>query len=181
MGVSLMMLARPSRSRENDYARGYADAVSAMHHPWGDPEEDMEMRRRRRSHHDMPWGDPEEDMEMRRRRMHHPWGDPEEDMEMRRRRGHMPDWMDKPRQIGFTAKATPLDPALESVLENAEHVMQSPPETWAPYKRQKDFKGIVKMEVQELVKALEQGKSAKDIKKELTHTVAALMQLTLDA
>lgn len=195
MGISLMMTSRRSRSREDDYARGYEDAMMRVNNHWGDPEEEMEMRRRRRSamHYPeeemrrgrrssmhYPWGDPEEDMEMRRGRrsaMHHPWGDPEEDMEMRRgRRVSMDDYM--PRQIGFTAKSVPLDPSMESVLEHADHILQSPPETWKPYVQRKDFKGVVKMEVQELMKALEQGKSPKDIKKELTHTVAALMQLT---
>lgn len=166
--------------------------------PLGDMDEDMEMRRRRRSF--MP-GDDEDDMEMRRRRRssydnHYP-SDPNE--EMRRRR-----MMDEGREIGFGhphpledmraemhemrktldgikekgyASVKKLAPNLEGVLEDASKVLEHHPQTWDMYMQRKDYRGIAKMEGKELLDALEAGKSPKEIRKELVHTIAALLQM----
>lgn len=70
---------------------------------------------------------------------------------------------------------------LPAFLENALSVIDSPPPTWPPYLEKKDFGGIAKMEFGELVKAVEQHKPVTDLKKELTHTAAALLQLCAHA
>lgn len=75
------------------------------------------------------------------------------------------------------ASAMKLDPRLEGVLESAVSVMENPPSTWAQYQHRKDFIGIAKMEGKELLAALEARKPMQDIRKELTHTIAALFQL----
>lgn len=70
-----------------------------------------------------------------------------------------------------------LDPRLDSVLESATQVLENPPSTWAQYQHRKDFMGIARMEGKELLAALEARKPIQDIRKELTHTIAALFQL----
>lgn len=70
-----------------------------------------------------------------------------------------------------------LDPRLADVLESATHIMDNPPSTWEPYKHRGDYAGILKMEGKELLEALEARKPLKDIRKELTHTLAALFQI----
>lgn len=70
-----------------------------------------------------------------------------------------------------------LAPALEGVLEDSVKVLQSPPQTWPAYLHRKDYAGIVKMETKELLSALEAKKSVADMRKELTHTIAALFKL----
>lgn len=70
-----------------------------------------------------------------------------------------------------------LAPALEGVLEDSVKVLQSPPQTWPAYLHRKDYAGIVKMETKELLNALEAKKSVVDMRKELTHTIAALFKL----
>ena len=70
-----------------------------------------------------------------------------------------------------------LAPALEGVLEDSVKVLQSPPQTWPAYLHRKDYAGIVKMETKELLNALEAKKSVADMRKELTHTIAALFKL----
>lgn len=75
------------------------------------------------------------------------------------------------------AYAKKLDPRLEGVLESATKVLENPPSTWAQYQHRKDYAGIAKMEGKELLAALEAKKPIQDIRKELTHTIAALFQL----
>lgn len=75
------------------------------------------------------------------------------------------------------ASAKKLDPRLDGVLESAAQVLENPPSTWAQYQHRKDFAGIAKMEGKELLAALEARKPIQDIRKELTHTIAALFQL----
>lgn len=75
------------------------------------------------------------------------------------------------------ASAKKLDPRLEGVLESATQVLENPPSTWSPYQHRKDFTGIAKMEGKELLAALEAKKPIQEIRKELTHTIAALFQL----
>lgn len=74
------------------------------------------------------------------------------------------------------AKFLPLDPRLDAVLEDATKVLKNVPETWKPYLKTHDYAGIVRMEGKELLQALEQGKSMKDVRKELMHTLAAMFQ-----
>lgn len=75
------------------------------------------------------------------------------------------------------ASVKKLDPRLDSVLESATKVLENPPSTWAQYQHRKDFAGIAKMEGKELLAALEARKPMQEIRKELTHTIAALFQL----
>lgn len=72
-----------------------------------------------------------------------------------------------------------LTPDLEGVLEDSVKVLQSPPQTWPAYLHRKDYAGIVKMEAKELLNALEAKKSVADMRKELTHTIAALFKLAM--
>lgn len=69
-----------------------------------------------------------------------------------------------------------VDP-MANVIEDAMGVMSTPPKTWEPYIQKKDWSGIAKMEVKELQRALEAGKSPVELKKELSHTIAALLKM----
>lgn len=75
----------------------------------------------------------------------------------------------------------PFLAALPGVFEAAVDVIKSPPPTWPDYLKKGDYAGIVKMETGELLAALEEKKPLKDVRKELTHTVAALLQLCAQA
>lgn len=75
----------------------------------------------------------------------------------------------------------PFLAALPGVFEAAVDVIKSPPPTWPDYLKKSDYPGIVKMETGELLAALEEKKPLKDVRKELTHTVAALLQLCAQA
>lgn len=174
---------------------------------FGDDHEDMEMRRRRRSAYERGYEDAMIDEEARRRRSHwkpeeemrgaQNWGDSEEEMEMRRRRRgqmgfdvsprqemeemrtemhHMKKMQEKLMEGGY-ASVKKLAPNLEGVLEDAAKTVTSPPQTWPPYLQRGDLHGIARMEGEELMKALKEHKPAKDIRKELVHTIAALMLL----
>ncbi|MBD5585795.1 MAG: hypothetical protein HDQ88_11995 [Clostridia bacterium] len=156
-------MRRRSRSMQDDYdepdmRRG---RPRSMHEDYDEP--DMRRGRRSRSEYDMPmpW---------------EKWGD------------------DEPRKIGFSAHggmekmgkdvaekgmaaSKIIDPRLESILEDAVKVMENPPHTWEAYLKRKQYDGIARMEGKELMAALEEGKDAKDVKKELTHTIAALFML----
>lgn len=70
-----------------------------------------------------------------------------------------------------------IDPRLAGILESANDVMDNPPSTWEHFLKNKDFAGIAKMEGEELVAALEARKPLRDIRKELTHTIAALFKM----
>lgn len=79
---------------------------------------------------------------------------------------------------GMAATSKKLDPRMEALLETAAGVLENPPSTWEPHMKRGDYLGIVKMEGKELLTALEAHKSEKDMRKELSHTLAALLQLT---
>lgn len=78
---------------------------------------------------------------------------------------------------GMVDSMKKLDPRMASLLETATGVLENPPSTWGAYMKRGDFLGIAKMEGKELLSALEAHKPIKDIRKELSHTLAALMQL----
>lgn len=65
---------------------------------------------------------------------------------------------------------------LEKLFNEAVEVASNPPETWDEYLQKKDFASIVSMESKELLDELKQKKLPKEIKKELTHTIAALLR-----
>lgn len=67
-----------------------------------------------------------------------------------------------------------LAPQLKGVLEDAVHVMRHPPASWHSYLKSRDICGIAHMEVGELVDALEEHKSSREIRDELVHAIAAL-------
>lgn len=156
---------------------------------YGDDYDDMEMRRRRRSemypwdtqdtHRPMPWGDTADEMEMRRRRRSEMGFDvrPNEWDDIRTEMHHLKKKVDELAGSGY-ASVKKLAPNLEGVFEDATKIIQNPPSTWPMYLQRRDYKGIAKMEGKELMAALESGKGAKDIRKELVHTVAALLLMT---
>lgn len=67
--------------------------------------------------------------------------------------------------------------AFPTVAETVFGVVASPPPTWADYLKRSDFGGIAKMEFGELMQAVQAKKPLKDLKKELSHTAAALLML----
>lgn len=83
--------------------------------------------------------------------------------------------LDKVARSGY-ASVKKLAPNLEGVLEDATEVMQEHPKTWLPYIQKHDYAGIAKMEGKELLSAIEAKKPAHEIRKELVHTIAALLQ-----
>lgn len=187
MGFGLMMAPRDhwdkeaqrksSRMETRDYRDGYEDAMEEMRRRrsrgmlWDDGAED---NTRRYWEPDEMRRDPRQEEEMRRGRRRRGRGE----MEMRGRPigfGTKDDSMTQ--EMGGISDTVPFDPSMESVLEHADHLIKTPPSTWPPYIQRGDFLGIAKMEAKELMKALESGKGAGDIKKELTHTLAALMLL----
>lgn len=182
-------MRRRSRSAYED---GYADAMRRARMM---RDEEDEMRRRSRSYHEE-----HDEPDMRRRsRSCGSIGEYEEDRRGRRSRSEhdypMPwyKWGDdeEHRKIGFSAhggeheaghdvhgKASKIiDPRLEAILEEAAKVMENPPHTWEAYLKHKQYDGIVRMEGKELIHALEEGKDAKDVRKELVHTIASLFFL----
>lgn len=78
---------------------------------------------------------------------------------------------------GMTATAKKLDPHMEALLETATDVLENPPSTWESHMKRQDYLGIAKMEGKELLSALEAHKPVKEIRKELSHTLAALLML----
>ncbi|MBD5585208.1 MAG: hypothetical protein HDQ88_09000 [Clostridia bacterium] len=142
------------------------------------------MRRRTRSmHEDEMRRDGEYENEMRRGRRTRGEYEPESNRQIgydtfhtdaTEMRGGMKPLKDGAHEMG---KAVPLDPSMESVLESADALLKSPPPTWVAYLHKKDYLGIAKMEGKELMRALEDKKPAKEIRKELVHTMAALLQL----
>lgn len=68
-----------------------------------------------------------------------------------------------------------LAPQLKGVLEAAAYTVNHPPATWYHYITNHDTIGIARMEIGELVKALDEHKSSREIRKELVHSIAALM------
>lgn len=157
-----------------------------------DDMEEMEMRRRSRSamdkHYPYHPADMVEELRRRRAAMDNayplPYGGGDE-MNMpphdARRIGFYPEGRgehgsEHGGMVQGMAKSLPLEPRLDAVLEDAVKVLKNTPETWKPYLKTHDYAGIVRMEGKELLQALEQGKSMKDVRKELMHTLAALFQ-----
>lgn len=187
---------RRTRTVQDDYME--RQKPSRSYGSIGGYEED-EMRRRSRSMYE----DDEPDMRRgrRSRSMHEEYDEP--DMRRGRRSRSEHDWPmpwnkwgdeDEPRKIGFSAHggmekmgkgvaeqgmaaSKIIDPRLEAILEDAVKVMENPPHTWEAYLKHKQYDGIARMEGKELMQALEEGKDAKDVKKELVHTIAALFML----
>lgn len=174
MGIRISLGGKPEK--DDRYATGFVEGVMFAR-------EDQKKR---------------EESEMRRRMMEDSRGYmPDENHYLRSvgRRGvrsveqpedHYPPMGHSPQPIGFAehkverhmkSMTESLDPRLAGVLEEATEVMDNPPDTWAPYIHRGDFAGILKMEGKELITALEARKPLKDIKKELTHTLAALFKL----
>lgn len=162
---------------------------------WDGP--DMRRGRRTRSE----WDDPENRRTRSEMEPYMPWGhwgnDDLEDRRMYEGEHYFPEH--ERQRIGYAAEhevphmvaehqggalgphgmaaVKELAPALEDVLEDSVKVLQSPPQTWPAYLHRKDYAGIVKMETKELLSALEAKKSVADMRKELTHTIAALFKL----
>lgn len=197
MGLRLMAASNRGASNVSNYSEGYNAGYEAARNNqsrtrsietanyendmrqvsnWGDPYKEMEMRRRRRSEANNHWGDPDEEMEMRRRRRSQMGFDIEPD-DMRSMMHDMKSKLDKMSSSMGKASSVPLDPSMESVLEDATKVLKNPPSTWQQYLQNHDVAGIARMEGRELMKALESGKPVSAIRKELTHTIAALMKM----
>lgn len=67
-----------------------------------------------------------------------------------------------------------------AVGKAAVRVMLCPPETWKPYLHKRDYYGIYEMEAQEFARAVMAPVSEhKDVDKEMTHMVAALMMCVI--
>lgn len=191
MGFGFMMRKSKHEDEEMRRRRGHEENPWHSHHPdFDDDAKAMEMRRRR-GHEENPWhshhpdfGDDDEDMEMRRRRSHYY---PDED---RKRMGYVRDThddlratlhdishkLDKALEGGYASVKT-LAPNLEGVLDDAAALLEDCPKTWEPYLKHKDYLGIAKMEGTELLRAIEAKKPKEAMRKELVHTVAALLQL----
>lgn len=96
--------------------------------------------------------------------------------EMRAEMKQMRKMQEKLMEVG-KASISKVSPKLGELIDEASMVIKNPPSTWPPYLQRGDFHGIVKMEGDELMEAIKDKKPVKDIKKELTHTIAALMLL----
>lgn len=77
------------------------------------------------------------------------------------------------------SKAPPIDCLrnIPGIVSAAVEVIGNPPETWPPYLHKEDYIGIFRMEGNELIQAVEDGKSLRDVDRELTHTTAAMLLL----
>lgn len=131
------------------------------------PEYEPEMRRGRTRSESQPWdkwGDGES--ESRRIGFHEP--------EMHHAGEHAKEYME--HGMAETKKHVPM---LDEILEEAEGVLENPPQTWRPYLQKHDYESILRMEIGELHAALAEGKSLHDVNKELKHSIAALMQLMI--
>ena len=84
------------------------------------------------------------------------------------------------QQLHSMPMADALDPKLTEKLEElfseAVEIAANPPDTWKDYLRKKDYAGIVGMESKELLDELKKNKLPKDLKKEITHTLAAIIR-----
>lgn len=84
------------------------------------------------------------------------------------------------QQLHSMPMADALDPKLTEKLEElfseAVEIAANPPDTWKDYLRKKDYAGIVGMESKELLEELKKNKLPKDLKKEITHTLAAIIR-----
>lgn len=84
------------------------------------------------------------------------------------------------QQLHSMPMADALDPKLTEKLEElfseAVEIAVNPPDTWKDYLRKNDYAGIVGMESKELLEELKKNKLPKDLKKEITHTLAAIIR-----
>lgn len=164
-----MTLGGSSEEHERRYSEGYNKGYTeAM--------EEMRRGRRRARSEYMPWDDREPyggihwPVEMRRIG----FGEPDEP-----RMHHGKGGMTRSQEQMGRSVMDELDPHMEGLLESAMGVLDEPPSTWKAYTQRSDYLGIAKMEGKELLNALEAHKPVKDIRKELTHTLAALLQLAM--
>ena len=72
-----------------------------------------------------------------------------------------------------------LEDMLEDMMESAIFVSMDPPDTWGPYLKDKDMAGIIEMESKELVDALKKHAPAADVRREIAHTLAAMLRASL--
>lgn len=100
--------------------------------------------------------------------------------EMRAHLGSMKEQMGSV-MTAFDASLKPvlnkLDGAAPELIESAVQVLKQPPHTWGEYLSKKDYAGILNMEFGELKKALDAKKPASALKKEMTHTLAAMLKM----
>lgn len=192
------------RRTRGEMHEDWEEPESRRHGDWDEPEsrmhgdwEEPESRRGRRPRSEM---DVREEPESRRGRTRSHW---DEEPDSRRRPRACEEEHYFPEQalprIGYAAShempeasmgggvahlmeqgkaaVKKIDPALVGVLEDAVKVLQSPPQTWPAYLHRKDYAGIVDMEAKELLNAIKEKKPVSDMRKELTHTIAALFKL----
>lgn len=206
MGLAFMLMPQSRRSRSHwdeppmhRMSEPYSDDMDMRRGVRSHWDEDMpEDRRRSRGYHDSyeTEGRSHRDYEPENRRGRSRGYHEEYDRPQHRVRpdyeDHYPDYPE-PRRMGYVhnhggghegmeplkkgyASLKKLAPNLEGVLEDAAGVLEETPKTWKPYLNHDDFAGIVKMEAKELLAAVESGKSPKEMRKELVHTLAALFQ-----
>lgn len=70
-----------------------------------------------------------------------------------------------------------LEMASPALVEEATKILKQPPHTWGGYLMKKDYAGILNMELGELKKALDAKKPASELKKEMSHALAAMLKL----
>lgn len=189
MGFRIPLGGRKDPVENDEYKKGYDDGYKASFEDTAwlvDRARKAEARGRSGDDYQAHWSPQKPES----RRM----GFGGEDTEDRRRRAYAPEdsfpvamLMDKLGKLEegqehirhkiSEATEDKLDPRLAAVLEAAAEVMDNPPSTWSPYLHRMDYAGIAKMEGKELLTALEARKPLKDIRKELTHTIAALFQM----
>lgn len=201
MGIGLMFMPRQNGDSESDMEMRRRRR-SEMNWPLGEyrrsPGDERDMDDLRQRMDDMQRRMEENEMRRRRARSEYDDYEPrrarsEDDPEMRRRRtrfeydNYEPEMHDMPH-MGYVkhageamekgyASTKELAPNMEGVLEDAAKILKEHPKTWLPYIKSHDLAGIARMEIKELVQALESGKTGKDLRKELVHAIAALFQL----
>lgn len=156
------------------YNAGYNSAVEEMRRRTRSADDYNATEARRRAEADIHWP-------IEARRMGYV-GEPQQtdhhdDMRMMMNMLHEVKEGQEQLKRGMTSAVKKLDPHMEALLETATTVLDAPPSTWEPYVKRQDYFGIAKMEGKELLTALEEHKPVKDIRKELSHTLAALLQL----
>lgn len=78
-------------------------------------------------------------------------------------------------QMGQGGSIDKLTEKVEELVGEALEVAKNPPDTWKQYLEQKNPAGIVSMEAEELKKVLQKG-DKKGAKKEIVHTLAAILR-----
>lgn len=72
-----------------------------------------------------------------------------------------------------------LEEKISAIFNDAVDIDADPPDTWKPYMEKGDIAGIISMESKELVDALKKRRPSKDIHKEITHLLAAIMKIDI--